>query len=292
MGYYDDSLQKLYDEFKTVMSQEEFSNFRSYFTSSCTIESLPRNFVNLIEVTIQLLKSIRAIKYIGGDQNNEEDRLIEEDPHFDDKVNFGNQMNRRIKRYKAFSSLEYVPIQMISNSYSFLPIKKCFNADKYRNNFFLQAALSHLDTCKTVKATFDVSEVQPGIQDDIRCNNILASFSHLHLRKTDNEACWTKGMIKNCILMARKFENLRKMSFEGKDAGYLDYDWFDNQKDNISAEHELTKACKELKHIEFMETYHDFHENNENNTWKKCKVINRITINFIRSDKTFDYTLS
>ena len=37
------------------------------------------NFINLIEVLIQVLKSIKAIKYIDGDQRNKEKKHIEED---------------------------------------------------------------------------------------------------------------------------------------------------------------------------------------------------------------------
>lgn len=58
MGYFEKVVIRLYEQFKTVLAQEEFYQFRFLFEQSCIYETMPSHFVLLIDLTKHLLQKI------------------------------------------------------------------------------------------------------------------------------------------------------------------------------------------------------------------------------------------
>ena len=59
MGYFDSHLKRLHEELEDVLAETDLHTFRSRIEQKCTLESIPKHFVLLIDLASFLLHKIR-----------------------------------------------------------------------------------------------------------------------------------------------------------------------------------------------------------------------------------------
>ena len=84
MGYLDDSLKKLYEEFKVVFDQDSFLKFRFLFEEKCTAESMPNLFNGLIGLARYLIRELQVKTTEKERYFRNEERKKRDEDHFSD----------------------------------------------------------------------------------------------------------------------------------------------------------------------------------------------------------------
>ena len=190
-------------------------------------------------------------------------------------------MKRRVNSDKTYSTLKGISIKMISESYSFLSVKTGLNAVEVGNNILLKGALMHLNTCKTVKVTLNVSNVDSCTEKDIRFKKIAKCVSHLNFNGIDSPAL-AKETSKKLKTVAQWCGNLQTISFKG-DCVRIFYDSMSfYHNDFINKVHQLTKTNDKLRLIEFTEKHYvptigNLWKSEMKKILKKLKTIEKIT---------------
>jgi len=100
MGYFDNHLKRLSDVFENVSDEEEFSRFRKeLFDYECTFESIPRQFIKLIEFAINLLREIQAMRQANREIHGNNAKEIEDDfGNMNERINSNAETNLQSKR--------------------------------------------------------------------------------------------------------------------------------------------------------------------------------------------------
>jgi len=283
----DESLKKLYDEFKAAFDQDELRSFRRLFKEECTFESLPIFFCLLMDLTKYLLNKIQS-KTVDKDEN----KIVEKgnkgmvSPDSDIKIDVNDERNGNTKFVDPFSTLQCLPLEVASKVFSFRPIKECLKADQHGNKFLLSSAVQYLEKFEVV---YNVSMTVMKNGNDMKCKRINQNIAHLQFTGIDSTHLLSK-MVKNLLAFAKPLEYIKKMSFEGQYVHCLIYDYGLSE-----ALLQLTKTCEELKNIEFESEFGNNYGNRgevrAKNLLLKVKAINKVTIKNRNSGTTFDYTL-
>ena len=161
-------------------------------------------------------------------------------------------------------------------SFSFLPLRNSLNADGFKNQFFLKTEIKYLETYESVVLTHDVSRDDTKGFDHIKCKRIKQQMSHLcftGISYNSYEGESEKEEVRKMIRIAKRFENIQKISFQGQSVSHLYYESY--CKDLlIEKMFHLMETCRKLKHVEFLMIIMDL---------QKWKMIKNMRKNFLRN---------
>jgi len=291
MGYFDDSLERLYDELSVVLSQDELAFFQRACEEKCTLKLLPNFFFVVIDLARYLLHKIHSISNYKKKNKAEVDNGMAS--HQSEIREYCHKKRKRIcKITKQYSTFENTPIEILSNSFSYLPIKKCLNADNFGNRFFQKVALNYLNKFERLDVTIDLSKCVIDFPVE-ECKITAQKITHLRFTGINNQYL-TKEATKTIKRVSIAFVNLQKMYFEGMSVYNLYFDHQDATFSNLIFQ--STKTLKQLKHIEFEDTCYstgndEYYEPIFKRLLERIKNISKITVNFVHVCKTYEYTL-
>lgn len=96
MGYFTYYLLQLYQKIKEVLNEDELSTFSLFDESSCTLESLPKHFLELIRLCTNLIEKLKIQKKANSEKqsNHEIDSpsLISLGQHLDESGSHGSKL--------------------------------------------------------------------------------------------------------------------------------------------------------------------------------------------------------
>merc|ERR1712156_604740 len=152
--------------------------------------------------------------------------------------------NTRRRGRKVYSSLKDIPLQISSESFSYLPMNEAIFAHKYGNQLLLKAAEYHVEGRETVQATLNISmmnAIQRNEKVQIKSKRISNKINRI---RVDSYHSFTESA-KLLAALGEGFENVITICFDG-----VALSWFEQRDCQQLLEVEL--KYKKLRQIEII----------------------------------------
>ena len=179
MAYFDKYIKDLYKTSMDILKQEEVGKFLNLFENANLLETVPRQFMLLIDFATYLLNKIENL--LNADKTKKETRKQKDEKqrkkktgedldHEIDVTYASNDFNNltKIKRGDALkrksgrirSSLNDIPLQRTSEFFTYFSMNVAIFAHKFGNKLLLNSAGIHIEACKIVEAIVDMSTIK------------------------------------------------------------------------------------------------------------------------------------
>ena len=251
MGYFNQRLKPLLDEFKTVFDGGESSIIVSLLEEECTVKSVPDRLMNLIRLNQFLLSEYQKLQQVvkeerihdfkhqrgGGIQvrKNENDLQTNKE-----EISLQSTKTQHMKR--KLSNLKCVPLEVVATTLSHLPASNLMSAAKYGNLFVLKAAARAIKNYNIDK--LDVSAYKPSNFHKtmiVRCKEVAETIKSMHFNETIPSTI-TKAEETNILKTLKHCINLQNLEFQNP---------IINNQGIIGIINRLTTECKQLDHLQF-----------------------------------------
>ena len=86
-------------------------------------------------------------------KRNEDQEKGNDEPFSNIKANVRQKMKSHSKLVQPFSTFQSTPLVVASKIFTFLPLSNSLNADGFKNQFLLNAAVKYLETYEDIGVT-------------------------------------------------------------------------------------------------------------------------------------------
>ena len=164
--------------------------------------------------------------------------------------------------HKIYLTLKSTPLEMASQSLSFLPIEDSLEAEKYQNRFLLMAAINYLEKLDKVEATINVNGGHAQILNSIKIDKIAKTVNQLLFAGIDGLDTVEK-LFEIIPKVGQLFQNAKKITFKENNVSTFYWFFYFKTDEFINSISRLIEKCQDLRIIELQ--YSDVSILNEEN---------------------------